>query len=443
MQTGIAVNDTAQMAVSTMNSTPNRCGRRKEKQMNAITKATSVAVLFALGLALGALAAEAPSPVFTRDAILAAMRKVNDYRLTQEPARKWDANPKAQGDDWIGGTYYTGVMALYRATGDKAVLDQAVAWAERGKWAPTSILGGPNSLTCCQTYLELYAIQKDDARMAKTRECVDNQVVAARKNPQPTRWGYVDSLYVSPPAIAMVGEITGDKKYYEYLDKVYWGTADALFDKEEGLFYRDGRYIGQKTPQGKKILWCRGNGWAMGGIPRIVEHLPADWPTRNRYIELLKTMAAAVAKVQQPNGLWRTNLADPDHFSSPDSSGTAFFCYAMAWGVREGHLDKQTYLPVIAKAWRGLLNCIKPDGRLGFAKGVSSGPGKGAGNPDSSAPYSDGLFLLSGEQVLKLADELARIEVTVEPVKAVSAKRKPPANPATAPEANPVKKGAN
>jgi rhamnogalacturonyl hydrolase YesR len=365
------------------------------------------------------------------------MRKVNDYRLTQEPARKWMAKPDT-GDDWIGGTYYTGVMALYRATGDKAFLDQALAWAERGKWAPGTEVETINNLTCCQTYLELYALEKDDARIAKTRQYVD-KLVAAAASKKSIGWGYCDTLYVGPPAIAMLGEITGDKKYYEYLDKAFWGTTDDLLDKEDGLFYRDKRFIGQKTAQGKKVLWGRGNGWVIAGIPRVLEHLPADWPTRKRYIELLGTMSAALAKAQQSDGLWRTNLADPEDFPHPDTSGAALFCYAMAWGIREGHLEKKVYLPVVAKAWRGMLNCIGRDGGLGFAQPTGSSPGR-TGGPQ---PYSDGLFLLSGEEVLKLADELARIEVTVEPVKAVSAKRKPPAKPATAPEANPVEKGAN
>jgi rhamnogalacturonyl hydrolase YesR len=90
--------------------------------MTVIIKITSVAVLVTLSLAPVAGAAEAPSAVFTRDAILAAMRKVNDYRLTQEVGRGWEGKP-GTGDDWVGGTYYTGVMALYRATGDKALLD--------------------------------------------------------------------------------------------------------------------------------------------------------------------------------------------------------------------------------------------------------------------------------------------------------------------------------
>ena len=62
MQTDIAVNDIDQKAVNTMNSNPNHCGSSKEKQMNAITRTTSVAVLVALGLVLAAGAAEPPKP---------------------------------------------------------------------------------------------------------------------------------------------------------------------------------------------------------------------------------------------------------------------------------------------------------------------------------------------------------------------------------------------
>ena len=62
MQTGIAVHDTDQEQGITMHSNPNCDNNRKEKQMNAITKALSVAVLVALGLTLGVRAAEPPKP---------------------------------------------------------------------------------------------------------------------------------------------------------------------------------------------------------------------------------------------------------------------------------------------------------------------------------------------------------------------------------------------
>ena len=443
MPTGIAAHDTDQKQGSIMNNNPYHGTSRKEKQMNAITKATFVAVLVTLGLALAALAAEAPPPVFARDAILATMRKVNAYRLTQEPTRKWDAKPTAQGDNWVGGTYYTGVMALYRATGDKALLDQATAWAQRGKWAPGTESETINNLTCCQTYLELYAIEKDEARIARTRAYVD-KLVAGAASRKTIGWGYCDTLYVGPPAIAMLGEITGDKKYYEYLDKAYWGTTDDLLDKEEGLFYRDRRFIGQKTERGKKVLWGRGNGWVIGGIPRVLEHLPKDWPTRTRYVELLKTMSAALAKAQQPDGLWRTNLADPEDFPHPDTSGAAFYCYAIAWGINHGHLDKREYLPVVARAWLGMLNCIAPNGRLGYAQRAGDKPG--VVGADWSQLFTDGPFLLAGSELLKLTGDLTAIQVTVEPVRpgpAPQSKPKAPAKPVPAPEAKQANKGGN
>ena len=62
MQTGIAVHDTEPEQGNIMNINPNRGGSRKEKQMNGITKATSLAVLIALGLTLAAQAAEPSKP---------------------------------------------------------------------------------------------------------------------------------------------------------------------------------------------------------------------------------------------------------------------------------------------------------------------------------------------------------------------------------------------
>jgi len=62
MQNNIAVHDTDQEQGNPMNSTPNRCGSGKKKQMSTITKATSLIVLVTLGLALMASAAEPPTP---------------------------------------------------------------------------------------------------------------------------------------------------------------------------------------------------------------------------------------------------------------------------------------------------------------------------------------------------------------------------------------------
>ena len=60
--TDITAHDADQKQGNAMNSNLNRGSSRKEKQVNAITRATSVAVLVTLGLALAARAAEPLKP---------------------------------------------------------------------------------------------------------------------------------------------------------------------------------------------------------------------------------------------------------------------------------------------------------------------------------------------------------------------------------------------
>jgi len=158
---------------------------------------------------------------------------------------------------------------------------------------------------------------------------------------------------------------------------------------------------GPRTSNGRKIFWSRGNGWVIAGIPRVLRYLPEDDPYYNRYVELFRTMAASIARVQGEDGLWRTNLADPDEYPMPETSGSAFFCYAMAWGVNNGVLEKQIYLPVVRKAWSGLVGAVSPEGKLGSVQVVSGWPEPVS--PENTHEYAVGAFLLAGSEVIKLA----------------------------------------
>ena len=89
------------------------------------------------------------------------MRKVRDYQL-KNPWKETDRN-------WIRATYYTGVMALYRVTGDKEILDQAIRWCEKHNWAEGDERERANKKTCGQTYLELYFLDPVPERIAAIR----------------------------------------------------------------------------------------------------------------------------------------------------------------------------------------------------------------------------------------------------------------------------------
>jgi unsaturated rhamnogalacturonyl hydrolase len=173
-----------------------------------------------------------------------------------------------------------------------------------------------------------------------------------------------------------------------------------LYDPEEHLYFRDASYLGKHEANGRKLFWSRGNGWVMGGIARVLDYMPKNYPARPKYVAQFREMAAAVIKVQGEDGLWRSGLLDPQAYPLPEASGSAFIAYALAWGVNQGILDRNTYAPAARKAWAGLLTHVYADGRLGCIQPVGAAPGQF--KTTSSFVYGVGAFLLAGSQMQRL-----------------------------------------
>jgi len=112
-------------------------------------------------------------------------------------------------------------------------------------------------------------------------------------------------------------------------------------------------------------------------------------------------MAAEVASIQGPDGLWRSGLLDPDSYPLPEISGSAFFTYAIAYGINEHILDRKVYEPVVTRSWQGMLTHIYADGRLGSIQPIDGQPGKF--KPSASYVYGVGGFLLAGSEMDRLA----------------------------------------
>jgi rhamnogalacturonyl hydrolase YesR len=139
----------------------------------------------------------------------------------------------------------------------------------------------------------------------------------------------------------------------------------------------------------------------MGGLARILQELPDDYPKRGFYTDLFIKMAARIVTLQQADGLWRTSLLDPDSYPGGEASGSGFYCFALAWGINNGILDRETYLPVVKKAWAGLNSLITPDGYIGWVQPIGADPQKGF-SPQSWEVYGTGAFLLAGSEVIRL-----------------------------------------
>src|SRR6185369_5890293 len=132
--------------------------------------------------------------------------------------------------------------------------------------------------------------------------------------------------------------------------KNWWITSDYLYDREEHLYYRDSRYFKQREANGSKVFWGRGNGWVMGGLVRMLEYVPANHPSRGRFVQQFTEMSEKLLKLQQADGMWRASLLDPASYPLQETSGTGLYTYALAYGVNQGLLDRARFEPAVRKA---------------------------------------------------------------------------------------------
>jgi rhamnogalacturonyl hydrolase YesR len=337
--------------------------------------------------------------IFSREFILDIMKRVADYQLKYPSHHYSEKLDFPMG--WVPASFYTGVMACYETTGDKKYLDAAISWGEKNKWKTGPRLGYADDIACAQTYLEVYLIKKDPEMIEPIRAVLDSVVIL--DTPGREDWWWCDALFMGPPVFARIFRATGEKKYLETMHKKFWDNAQFLFSKEDGLFYRDERYFYRRTKNGKKMFWSRGNGWVMAGTVRVLQYLPEKDKMRDWYEHLHRTMARSVTPLQSEDGYWRSSLLDPDEFPSPETSGTAFYCYALAWGINNGYLEPEIYLPAVRKAWKALVEAVHSDGKIGWVQAIGRNPDQV--NHEDTQAYGAGGFLLAGSEVIKLEDK--------------------------------------
>ena len=251
-----------------------------------------------------------------------------------------------------------------------------------------------------QSYLWLYRQKADPERIRPTRTEFD-EVMQLQDDPNKPVWWWCDALFMAPPVWSGLAAATNQPKYLDYMDRQWKITADLLWDRQEHLFYRDNSYFDKRERNGRKVFWSRGNGWVMGGLVRVLENLPANDPRRPFYVAKFQQMAETIARLQSDDGLWRPGLLDAADYPYPEISGSAFFVYAMAWGVDHHVLDAGRYAPVVKRGWEGLVKHIYADGRLGCIQPVGAAPG--VYTPSSSYVFGVGAFLMAGSEMDHLA----------------------------------------
>lgn len=333
--------------------------------------------------------------------ILQQLQKVNNYYMSKNPETE---QINSGASKWLEGSYFTGHTALYKLHPTAENMRYAMQWGENNDWNIGDTRGEADNQCVGQIYMDLYYANgaQNDAMLAKVGKSVSDMVNRASATDD---WDWVDALYMAMPTLTRYGILNNDNTYFDKLYEMYHSTkvSQKLYNAKDSLWYRDGAVL-----SGKKhtCYWARGNGWVFGAHVRTLQYLPEDDAHRQEYLDTYKAMAAKLKSVQRADGFWNATLDDVTYYPGPETSGTGFFVYGLAWGINNGILDKATYLPTVIKGWNGLVEqALDTDGRIGYVQGVADEPKDDQPVTFSkSREYGYGNFLLAGTEVIHLVE---------------------------------------
>jgi unsaturated rhamnogalacturonyl hydrolase len=205
---------------------------------------------------------------------------------------------------------------------------------------------------------------------------------------------WLDGLYMGEPFYAEYAVTFNEPAAFDDIAKQFILMERHSRDDKTGLLYhgwdesKRQRWANPETGRSPNF-WGRAMGWYAMALVDTLDYFPEKHKQRAELVAILNRLAQAVAKYQQPrSGLWYQVLdkgtAQGNYL---EASAACMFVYALAKGVRDGHLP-ESYLQVAKNGYRGILReFVKTDanGQLNLEGTVSVG-GLG-GNP-----YRDGSY---------------------------------------------------
>ena len=328
------------------------------------------------------------------------------------------------------GVTYSGMLAASEATGDARYAEytnkRLQFIAEQVPYFRAQVTADPKANTPMRAVLAPHALDDAGAMCAAMikasragsikadlRPLIDNYInyiqtkefrladgTLARNRPQPnTLW--LDDLFMSVPALAQMGKLTGDKTYYDEAVKQVTQFAKRMFNTQKGL-YMHGWVEGMAVHP--EFHWGRANGWGILTAVELLDVLPEDHPGRPAILDLLRAHAKGLAAQQSGTGFWHQLLDRNDSYL--ETSATAIYVYAFARAINRGWLDPLAYAPATLLGWNAVSTKVTQGGQV---EGVCVGTGMGFDpafyyyrpiNPYAAHGY--GPALLAGAEVINL-----------------------------------------
>lgn len=325
----------------------------------------------------------------------ASGKEVTDRKSINDQTRLKQGGFRLTSYEW--GVTYSGALAAYASTDDPAykdyTLDRLQFLAEyepafrkiyeQGKRIDGNMRSviDPHALddagaVCCS----MIKAQILDPSL-QLRPLIDNYIdyimnkeyrledgTFARLRPQKnTVW--LDDMYMGIPAIAWMGKLTGDRKYYDEACNQVLLFADKMWIPEKKLF-RHG-WVESMDPH-PAFHWGRANGWALLTMCEVLEALPENHPQRQAVMDLFREHAEGLASLQDIDGFWHQLLDNPATYL--ESSATAIYVGCLAHAVSRGWIDAKAFGPVALQGWHAIEKSVNEKGQV---ENVCVGTGMG------------------------------------------------------------------
>jgi rhamnogalacturonyl hydrolase YesR len=208
-------------------------------------------------------------------------------------------------------------------------------------------------------------------------------------------------MYMGIPALAEMGRMTGQRKYFDDAVNNVLNMSRYLFNPQLGI-YTHGWH--KNLPDAPRFYWSRANGWAVLAMSDVLDVLPKDHPGHEPVLNQLRATLKGIAEQQSGAGLWHQMM--DRHDSYLESSASAMFVYAIAHAINQGWISPTVYGSVAQAGWQALSARITAKGEIeGICVGTTL-----AGDqtyyyhrPTSvHALHGYGPTLLAGAEMLKL-----------------------------------------
>lgn len=190
-------------------------------------------------------------------------------------------------------------------------------------------------------------INKTAKHITAGQERLDDGTLVRVRPHEMTLWA--DDLYMSVPFLARMGQLSGNRSYFDDAVLQVKNFTKYLWDPLKMLYYHC-----YYTDLGRNGVahWGRCNGWMMMAKTQLLNLLPGDHPGREEVRLDLERQILGIAKYQSGDGLWHQLLDKNDSYT--ETSCTAMFVYAVARAVNQKWIDKR-YATIALRGWEGLV----------------------------------------------------------------------------------------